>query len=80
MKNTIINEIYQLLKIRKINPSGTFDNAGRFYAANSDLINVRTPSRAWPYSQMVACRTKKYVKKVCEKFNCQTVEELRANV
>jgi len=75
--NNIVEEIYQALKNREINPSGTFDKGGRFYAENSDCINVREPSRRWPYSEMVACRTKKYVKKVAEKFHCETKEQLR---
>lgn len=53
----IINEVYAQLKNREIHPSGTFDSAGRFHAANFDLISVRAPSRAWPFSHMVACRT-----------------------
>lgn len=69
--NNAINEVYQLLKNRVINPAGTFDNAGRFWLDNRDLINVREPSRAWPYSQMKAGRTLKYVKAVAKKFNCE---------
>ena len=79
-KTEIINTIYQELKNRKINPSGKFDKGGRFYLDNNDLVNVRTPSRAYPYSEMLAGRTKKYVKAVCEKYNCSTIEELRAKV
>ena len=77
---THIKTVYEMLKDREINPTGEFDSAGRWYAANDDLINVRTPSRSWPYSQMIACRTRKYVKKVAEKFNCETVEDLIAHV
>jgi len=73
---TIINTVYNMLKDRDINPRGKFDSAGRFYASNSELISVRSPSRAWPYPEMMACRTKKYVKKVAGKFNCETVSQL----
>lgn len=76
MSKEIIEEVYQMLKNREVNPDGDFDSQGRFYATNADLIDVRAPSKAWPYSQLVACRTKKYVKKVCEKWECKTVEEL----
>ena len=76
----IINDVYSALKNREIHPSGKFDSAGRWYAKHDDLINVRWPSRAFPYSQMTACRTKKYVKKVAEKFGCMTVADLRAHV
>ena len=72
----IIKEVHQRLKDRSIHPSGTFDNAGRWYSDNADLINVRSPSRSWPYSQMCACRTKKYVAAVANKFSCKTLTEL----
>lgn len=58
----LCNEVYSLLKNRLINPSGEFDKQGRFYAHNRHLINVRPPSGKWPYSQMIGCRTLKYVK------------------
>ncbi len=45
----IINEVYDLLQTRTLHPNGKFDNAGRFHAENGDLINVRTPSRSWPF-------------------------------
>ncbi len=76
----MITVVYCELKERIIHPTGKFDNGGRWYAENSDLISCRTPSRAWPYSQMSACRTKKYVKAVQEQFNCKTIDELRAAV
>lgn len=73
----IINNIYIKLKERKINPRGYFDKQGRFWLRNRDLVDVRRPSPAWPYSQMTAARTKKYVQKVCEKYNCDSEESLR---
>ncbi len=75
-----IQTVYEMLKNREIHPSGTFDGQGRFYATHSDIIDVREPSRAWPFSHITACRTKKYVKAVCEKFGCTTVEELKKSV
>lgn len=71
-----IKEVYLALKNREINPTGKFDKAGRWYAEHGDLINVRAPSRSWPYSQMQACRTLKYVKAVAEHFDVQTKAEL----
>ena len=62
--------------MREINPTGTFDTSGRWYATNKDLINVRTPSRAYPYSELCACRTRKYVIATYNKFNCKTEQEL----
>jgi hypothetical protein len=76
----IINTVYQDLRDRKIHPRGKWDNGGRFYAKHADLISVRSPSRAYPLSEMSACRTKKYVTKVADKFGCDTIETLLANV
>jgi hypothetical protein len=80
MNQEDIKKVYEMLKSRTIHPRGSFDDAGRWYANNDDLINVRAPSRAFPYSQMNACRTLKYVKAVAEKFSCETVEELKLRV
>ena len=57
-----IDDKYDKLKNRDEHPAGRFDSAGRFYASNANLINVRQPSRAFPFSEMAACRTKKYAK------------------
>lgn len=76
----MISTVYAELKSRQLHPSGKFDNAGRFWAANDDLIDVRSPSRAYPYSQMTACRTKKYVTKVVAKFEPESIEQLRSLV
>jgi hypothetical protein len=65
-----VKKVYELLKSRIINPSGCFDGAGRFYLEHSDLVSVRSPSRLWPYTQMNAGRTLKYVKAVAKKFDC----------
>lgn len=76
----MIQKIYQELKARDIHPTGIFDKEGRFFLENSELISVRSPSRAWPYSEMAAGRTRKYVKKVQEKYSCKNIIELRAMV
>ena len=76
----IIASVYDDLKGRSLHPAGRFDKGGRWYAENSDLISVRSPSHAWPFSEMKACRTRKYVKAVCEKFNCKTEKALRQAV
>lgn len=75
-----VEVVYRMLKNRAIHPSGSFDGAQRWYADNQDLINVREPSRAHPYSQMSACRTLKYVKAVARKFKCKSKNELIASV
>jgi hypothetical protein len=52
-------------KNRNENPTGKFDNAGRFYLDASEhrecCEGLRSPSRAFPYSQMVHGRTAKHV-------------------
>jgi hypothetical protein len=49
-------------KERLSHPDGSFDNAGRFEAAErTDAVqSARTPSRAFPYSEMDAARTAKH--------------------
>jgi hypothetical protein len=80
MCKDIIDEVYRELKTRKIHPSGKFDKGERWYADNGSLIDVRQPSRSYPWSQMQACRTRKYVKAVCDHYDCKTIEELRGCV
>jgi hypothetical protein len=50
---------------RLTNPEGEFDNGGRFYLADSERRGccgpIRTPSRAYPYSEMVHARTAAHV-------------------
>ena len=75
-----IDIVYKMLQNREVHPSGTFDGARRFYAKNSELINVREPSRRWPNSHMSACRTKKYVRRVSDKFDCTTVKQLLQHI
>lgn len=80
MEPAIIREVYEMLKNREVHPRGTLDSKKRFIADNDDLINVRAPSAAWPFSHMIACRTLKYVKKVAEKYDCVTKEELLRHI
>ena len=50
------------LKNRSIHPEGSFDKGGRFYLDTKySCCNVRSPSRAHPYSQMVHGRTAEHV-------------------
>lgn len=57
-----IDAVYQARKQRLIHPVGTFDNGGRWYPSSDEtsswLNDIRSPSRAWPYSYMTACRTR----------------------
>ncbi|MEL7803256.1 hypothetical protein [Sulfitobacter pontiacus] len=44
---------------RRSHPPGEWDKAGRFYAQEhtNSVLSCRSPSRAWPHSQMSAART-----------------------
>jgi hypothetical protein len=52
---------------RRSHPDGKTDSGGRWYPSDSEDINgtitrtIRSPSRAWPWSYMVACRTAGHV-------------------
>mgnify|MGYP003137056417 FL=1 len=76
LDKTILKEVYLLLKTREIHPSGRFDNGGRWHAEHAELVSVRTPSRAYPYSEMTHCRTLKYVRNVAEHFEVTSRDEL----
>jgi hypothetical protein len=74
---------YLQLKDRKIHPPGEFDNGGRFYLAESEKHDccrgIRSPSRAYPYSEMKHARTLKHVaqKFGVDEFECRkTLREL----
>jgi len=71
-----IKQVYLKLKNRDENPRGSFDKAGRSYVTDSDLLDVREPSAKYPYSQMNAARTAKFVKALAEKYRCQNMNEL----
>lgn len=59
---------FYLRKTRRSDPPGTWDNAGRFYAAErTDAVEMcRAPSRAYPHSQMTAARTAAH----CAELQC----------
>ena len=73
---TEIKEVFVMLKDRELNPKGTFDKQGRFYLEDSELVDVRSPSTKYPYSQMNAGRTAKFVKAIVEKYKVNTKDEL----
>lgn len=65
------------LQSRKINPSGTFDKQGRWYPDDDEreecCDSIRSPSRAYPYSYMVHCRSYEHV---ARKY-CVDIKDLR---
>lgn len=62
---SLVQGIYEARRDRQVNPEGHFDGAGRWYPTDREDAGVsrtlRSPSRAWPYSYMVGCRTRKHV-------------------
>lgn len=50
---------------RSENPSGKFDSAGRWYPSDAEqhacCNAIRSPSRHWPYSLMLHCRTAEHI-------------------
>lgn len=56
-------QMYIRRQDRAEHPAGRFDRAGRFWADEqcSCCAGIRTPSRAWPYSQMAHCRTLRHI-------------------
>lgn len=69
ISNEQVQAVYEAMRNRQIHPDGKFDNAGRWYPSEAECIglaNIRSPSRNWPYSYLVACRTRKHVKLIAE--------------
>ncbi len=56
---------YRNLKNRISHPDGSFDKGGRWYPSAAETCTccagLRSPSRAYPYSLMVHCRTAVHV-------------------
>lgn len=54
-------ETYYSRQNRQKHPEGVFDNAGRWFPSKMEKCDccygLRLPSRAYPYSLMVHCRT-----------------------
>jgi len=50
---------------REVNPAGKFDGGGRWYPAPDEVrdccARIRPPSRRFPYSVLVHCRTAEHV-------------------
>lgn len=67
----LVQVIYEERRDRRVNPEGTFDNAGRWYPSEAEDAGVsrtlRSPSRARPYTYMAGCRTRKHVSVLVER-------------
>jgi hypothetical protein len=68
---------WRSLQDRHVHPAGTFDSAGRWYPDADERCpecdRIRSPSRAYPYSYMVHCRSYTHV---AAKYNV-SVADLR---
>jgi hypothetical protein len=67
-----VEEVYKSRQDRQTHPDGKFDKQGRWYPSEAEWVDeccrgIRSPSRAWPYSYMVHCRTKKHVENLLKK-------------
>lgn len=65
---------------RTAHPAGRTDNGGRWYPAENEKCTccnmVRSPSREWPWSLMVHCRTTEHIANLYE----VDVKELRSAI
>lgn len=59
---------FEDLRDRKSHPEGKFDNAGRWYPAEycPCCNNIRSPSRAYPYTLLTHCRSAAHLAYVYE--------------
>jgi hypothetical protein len=52
-------------KARTTHPDGKFDSGGRWHPSDQEqqpcCSSIRNPSRAWPYSLLLHCRTAKHI-------------------
>ena len=76
ISKTEIKEVFTMLKNRELHPCGEFDEKGRFYLEDSHLVNVREPSKRYPYSQMTAGRTMKFVEAIIAEYKIDNKEDL----
>lgn len=68
----LVKKVYEGRRDRDVHPEGKFDSAGRWYPseiedADGDGTCVRSPSRAWPYSYMLRCRTRQHCRVLVER-------------
>lgn len=60
-----VDRLYRARRARLAHPDGRFDRAGRWYPAESEwracCARIRPPSRRWPYSLLLHCRTRRHV-------------------
>lgn len=59
-----VESMYSARQARTEHPAGVFDKRGRWYASESERQSccdgIRSPSAAYPYSEMTHCRSKRH--------------------
>jgi hypothetical protein len=69
---TVVDKIFKLRSDRITHPHGKFDNAKRWYPSDEEKCDcceyIRGPTRAFPFSYMTHCRTKKHVAALVNKL------------
>lgn len=84
METAVINKLEEAAKEyidrrdRTSHPDGKFDKASRWYPSVDEeqtCCTVRSPSRSYPFSLMVHCRT---IKHIATKYGLSELELLRA--
>lgn len=77
-----IDTVYQARQARLIHPDGHFDKQGRWYPSEKERCTnagcpgtLRAPTKAWRYSWMLHCRTRKHCAYLaaCEPDYFQTI-------
>jgi hypothetical protein len=65
-KYLAIIQMYESRQSRETHPDGSFDSAGRWYPSDDEecpcCMDIRSPSRAYPFSLMRHCRTRKHIR------------------
>lgn len=76
-----IDRVYRARQARLIHPAGTFDKAGRWFPSEAEdcgvSATIRTPSRAYPYSYMRACRSRRHIERLAVVSPSLFAEQLR---
>jgi hypothetical protein len=67
----LVDELYRKRQSRAVHPSGDFDKARRWLPSEQEECEccqtIRYPSRAYPFSLMAHCRTKKHIENLIAK-------------
>ena len=70
--NELIERVFDARQCRVTHPDGTFDKGGRWWPSQREQCEccnrIRTPSRRWPYSLLVHCRSKGHIWNLVEKL------------